>query len=72
MNESKPKMRGKVMKRKIVLFLMLFFLSGCATSKPVNRCPVAKIEVYQKSPDKNFNLNKGERRRSHENAISTI
>ena len=60
------------MKRKIALFSMLFFLGGCATLKPTNHCPVAKIEVYQKSPGKNFTTNKGERRRSHENAISTI
>lgn len=60
------------MKLKIVLFLMSFFLSGCATSKPINHCPVAKIEVYQGYPGKNFSPKNGERRRSHENAVSTI
>jgi hypothetical protein len=56
----------------VLLGFILLCLCGCATSKPVNHCPVAKIEVYQKSPGKNFTPNKGERRRSHENAISTI
>ena len=60
------------MKKWIIVGFCLFSLCGCATSKSVNHCPVAKIEVYQKSPGKNFTSNKGERRRPHENAISTI
>ncbi len=60
------------MKKWIIAGLCLFSLCGCAALKPVNHCPVAKIEVYQKSPNKNFTPNKGERRRAHENAISTI
>ena len=62
----------ETMKRKIALFSALFFLTGCAALKPVNHCPVAKIEVYQKSPNQNFNPEKGKRRGSHENAVSTI